>query len=102
MIIRIAHEADAPAMGRVMVDTFLAAHRDQQPAEVWAKRSKEWTPEVSAQSWARTLRGIASGERSQDCIYVAVDEDGEIVGVAMGGPADTENLPQTGAIYALY
>jgi ribosomal protein S18 acetylase RimI-like enzyme len=102
MMIRAAHEADAPAMGQVMVATYLAAHRDQQPAEVWAKRAEEWTPEVSAGGWARTLRAIAAGERPQDCIYVAVDEGGEIVGLAMGGPADAEDRPQTGAVYALY
>jgi ribosomal protein S18 acetylase RimI-like enzyme len=102
MIIRAAQEADAPAMGRVMVSTYLAAHRDQQPAEVWAKRAEEWTPEVSAEGWARTLREIATDERSQDCIYVAVDEGGAIVGLAMGGPANAEELPQTGAVYALY
>jgi hypothetical protein len=72
MMIRAAQEADAPAMGQVMVATYLTAHRDQQPAEVWAKRAKEWTPEVSAQGWSRTLREIASGEQPQDCIYVAV------------------------------
>jgi ribosomal protein S18 acetylase RimI-like enzyme len=85
-----------------MVATYLAAHRDQQPAEVWAKRAEEWTPEVSAQGWARALAEIASGERSQDCIYVAVDDGGELVGLAMGGPANAEELPQTGAVYALY
>ena len=88
MMIRTAHEADAPAMGYVMVASYMAAHRDQQPAEVWAKRAEEWKPEVSAQGWARTLREIASDERSQHCIYVAVDDGGEIVGLAMGGRAN--------------
>ena len=37
MIIRAAHEADAPAIGQVMVETYLAAHRDQMPAEAWAR-----------------------------------------------------------------
>jgi len=102
MIIRAAREADAPAMGQVMVSTYLAAHRDQMPAEAWAKRAQEWTPEVSADGWRRTLRAIATGERSQDCIYVAVEEGGELVGLAMGGPANVEELPQTGAVFALY
>ena len=101
MIIRAACEEDAPAMGHVMVASYLAAHRDQQPAEVWAKRAAEWTPAVSAQGWARTLREIAAGERPQDCVYVGV-HDGTIVGLAMGGPADAEAHPQTGAVYALY
>jgi ribosomal protein S18 acetylase RimI-like enzyme len=102
MIIRAAREEDAPAMGQVMVGTYLAAHHDQMPEEAWAKRAEEWTPEASAAAWERTLREIASGVRSQDCIYVAVDDGGEIVGLAMGGPANAEELPQTGAVYALY
>jgi hypothetical protein len=58
MIVRAAHESDALAMGRVVVATYLAAHRDQMPAEAWAKRVQEWTPEVSAHGWARTLHAI--------------------------------------------
>ncbi len=41
MITRTAREEDAPAIGRVMVASYLAAHRDQLPAEVWAKRAEE-------------------------------------------------------------
>jgi ribosomal protein S18 acetylase RimI-like enzyme len=102
MIIRAAREADAPAMGRVMVSSYLAAHRDQMPEGAWAKRAEEWTPEVSAAGWARTLGEITSGVRSQDCIYVAVNDSGAIVGLAMGGPVNAEELPQIGAVYALY
>ena len=102
MMIRPAQEEDAPAMGQVMVASYLAAHRDQMPAEAWTKRAEEWTPEVSADGWARTLREIATDERLQDCTYVALDEGGEIVGLAMSGPANAEKLPQTGAVYALY
>lgn len=102
MIIRAAREADAPAMGRVMVSSYLAAHRDQMPEEAWAKRAEERTPEESAQGWARTLCESASGQRSEDCIYVAVDDGGAIVGLAMGGPVNAEERPQTGVVYALY
>lgn len=102
MIIRAAREADAPALGQVMVATYLTAHRDQMPEEAWAKCAEVWTPAVSAAGWARTLRAIASGDQPQDCLYVAVDEAGAIVGLAMGGPANAEELPQTGAVYALY
>jgi GNAT superfamily N-acetyltransferase len=102
MIIRVAREVDAPAMGQLMVATYLAAHRGQMPAQAWAKRVKEWTPEVSAQGWARTLREIAAGEGLHECIYIAVEEGGGLAGIAMGGPAEADGLPQTGAIYALY
>lgn len=99
MEIRSACEADAPAMGRVMVDTYMAAHHGQMPAEAWAKRAREWTHEVSAQGWARTLRAIAAG--GQECIYVAEDEH-EIVGLAMGMPGEAQDQPQIGEIAALY
>lgn len=99
MEIRVAREADAPAMGRIMVDTYLAAHRDQMPAEAWTKRAQEWTHEVSAHGWARELRAIAAG--GQECIYVA-EEAGEIVGLAMGGPAQAEDRALTGEVSALY
>src|SRR5919202_2332488 len=102
MIIRAAYEADAPAMGRIMVETFLVAHRDQMPAEAWAKRAQEWTPEVSAQGWAKALREIAAGKRLHECIYIAVDEGGEIISLAMGGPAEADDRPQIGAVYVLY
>ncbi len=66
MIIRAATEHDAPAMGRVMVDTYLAAHRAHMPADAWAKRAEEWTPEVSAYGWASTLREIAAAIEPHD------------------------------------
>src|SRR6478672_1178550 len=53
--IRVAVAEDAPAMGRVMVDSFLSAHRGQMPDAVWQQRVDEWTPDVSARAWARTL-----------------------------------------------
>ena len=52
-------------------------------------------------SRACTLHELAAGTGPHECIYVAVDEDGELIGLAMGGPAADE-LPQTGAVYALY
>jgi GNAT superfamily N-acetyltransferase len=102
MHIRTAREADAAAMARVMVDTYLAAHRDQMPPEAWEKRAREWTYADSEQGWARTLHDIAADPNTQDCIYVAETPDQELVGLAMAGPANTEGLPPTGEIYALY
>ncbi|MDQ2997529.1 MAG: GNAT family N-acetyltransferase [Chloroflexota bacterium] len=100
MLIRVARENDAPALGRVMVDTHLAAHRDQIPAQAWAKRAEEWTYAVSEQGWASTLREIAAG--AHECIYVAEVAGGEVVGLVMGGAAQTDLLPQSGEVFALY
>lgn len=102
MHIRAAREADAPAMGRVMVETYLAAHRGQMPEEAWAKRAAEWTPEVSAEGWAGALREIAADDGLRECIYVAVDEGDAPVGLAMGGPAQGNAESERGAVYALY
>jgi GNAT superfamily N-acetyltransferase len=101
MLIRAAREADAAAMSHVMVDTVLATYRDQMPAAVWAKRAREWTYAESEQGWARSLRAIAAEPSSQQCIYVA-EETSELIGLVIGGPAETEGLPTTGGIYALY
>jgi GNAT superfamily N-acetyltransferase len=103
--IRLAQLEDAPAMGRVMVDTYLAAHRGQIPEEAWEKRRQEWTYEVSERGWSRALREIADGTSPYGCLYVAMDDAGGIVGLAMGGPADEEAggaAGPLGAVYALY
>jgi ribosomal protein S18 acetylase RimI-like enzyme len=100
MIIRLAREADAPAMAGVMVDTFLAAHHGQMPEAAWIKRKEEWTYAVSEESWAGTLRELDEDENAGMCIYVAEDEGGDLVGLAMGCPA--ESAEKTGAVTALY
>jgi GNAT superfamily N-acetyltransferase len=88
-------------MGQLMVTTYLAAHRDQIPPEVWVKRKEEWTAEVSAEGWRRPLRELDTNAGALECIYVA-EESGELLGLAMGGPAADEHHPQTGAVYLLY
>lgn len=102
MVVRVARVEDAPAMARVMVDTYLSAHRGQMPEEVWTKRKEEWTYEVSEQSWARTLRELSEGARPQECIYVALDAAGEVVGLAVGGSPRAGGPEDTGEIHMLY
>jgi ribosomal protein S18 acetylase RimI-like enzyme len=99
MIVREARLADAAAMGRVTVDTFLAAHHGQIPDVVWERRRKDWTHDVSARAWERALRQIADGTNPQDCVYVAEAETGEIIGVAMAG-VDADCA--TAEVYSLY
>jgi GNAT superfamily N-acetyltransferase len=102
MVIRVARGEDAPAMARVIVDTFLSAHRGQLPEVALARRRQEWTYEVSERSWTRTLHGIAAGTSPRECAYVAEDERGEVVGLATGGPAEAEFPANTGVIHALF
>jgi GNAT superfamily N-acetyltransferase len=103
VIIRPAQADDALAMGRMGTETWLSAHRDQMPEEVWKKRRDEWSEEVSARNWARTLQEIADDASPRECIYVAIDESsGEVVGIAMGQPAAAPAPPNTGEINVLY
>ncbi|MEZ4733056.1 MAG: GNAT family N-acetyltransferase [Caldilineaceae bacterium] len=98
MLIRPAQVTDAPAMGRVMVDTYLTAHHGQMPEEAWQKRKAEWTYDVSARNWARAIAEIDDGNEAE-CIYVAVTTEGEVVGLAMGHPAATAQTGEIGALY---
>ena len=100
--VRVAAVDDAPAMGRVMVESFLSAHRGQMPDAAFQKRVEEWTPEVSAAGWARALTGIADGNSDRDVILVAED-DGGLLGLVAGGAADagavTGTTCEIGALY---
>ena len=105
MLIRAATEEDAPAMGRLMVETWLAAHKGQIPDGQWQARQRDWTPEKSAQGWAETLRDMAAGETPDCCIYLAVEtavSPPNIIGLVMGGPALSLQWPMAGEIYAIY
>lgn len=105
MIIRNAHEADAPAMGRVMVETYLRAHKGQVPDAAWRSRQAEWSASESAAAWARSIRAIAEAGDSQECIYVAVEDvlqPEQVVGLIMGGPTGLADYAGCGDIYALY
>lgn len=100
MLIRHAREDDADAMAQLIVDTFFAAHATQIPAEALQRRRDDWTHETSAKAWRRPLRAIASGAETEDCIFVACTDDGDLIGLAMGTPA--EGLTHTGEVSAVY
>jgi GNAT superfamily N-acetyltransferase len=104
MVIRAAQEADAPAMGQLMVETWLAAHKGQIPKGQWQARERNWTPEVSARGWAETLRDMAAGESPDYCIYLAElpADPPQLIGIVMGGPAKVGPWLEAGEIYALY
>ncbi len=99
MTIREANLSDAVGMGRVMVDTFMTAHRGQIPEEVWEWRKQNWTREISAKAWERTLRNIASSASFQECIYVAEGAEGEIIGVGMAYVEASEGVAEVCALY---
>lgn len=102
MKIRVAVPADASAMGRVMVDSFLSAHRGQMPDAAWQQRADEWTPEVSARGWARALTAQAEGNAARDVVLVAEDEAGVLSALVSGTAADDDPSGSTAEIGALY
>ncbi|MCB8943576.1 MAG: GNAT family N-acetyltransferase [Ardenticatenaceae bacterium] len=107
-MIRAATEADAPAMGHLLVTTWLTAHKGQIPEGQWQARQANWTPAVSAQGWAETLRAMAAGDDPDYCIYLAVatavsePESTPIIGLVMGGAARAGSWADAGEIYVLY
>ena len=106
-MVRIAQVSDAPAMARLIVDTWLSAHKGQVPEAQWRKRREEWTYEASERGWIGTLQAIADDSSPRECVYLAVDTDPgkgseEIIGLVMGGPAEVGPWPNAGEIYALY
>ena len=97
MKIREAELRDAPAMARVMVDSFRSAHRDQIPE----KSLMSLTYEISERNWARAMRKFSKSARRREYIYVAENDTGELIGIAMGGPSSKHPL-YSGEIYLLY
>lgn len=102
MNIRMAQLNDAPALARVIVDTGRTAHKGQVPDEVLLQASIEEAYAESERNWTRTLCRIAEDANPRECIYVVEDEEGMVVGFAMGGPSRQDMPEQTGEVYALY
>ena len=98
MNIREARPGDETVMARVSVDSYRAAHRDHIPEENLMK----FTFEESERNWARTLRELREADERQEYIYVAENDAGDIIGIAMGGPESSNHPLYTGAIYFLY
>jgi GNAT superfamily N-acetyltransferase len=101
MQVRAAVVDDAPAMGRVMVASWLSAHRGQLPDAAWQKRVEEWTPDASARAWARAFAERADDQVSRDVVLVAVDDAG-VSALVSGTPADGDVSGSIAEINALY
>jgi len=89
-------------MGRVMVESWLSAHRGQMPDAAWQKRVTQWTPEVSARGWARALAEQADGNLVRDVFLVAQDDAGGLVGLVSGSAAEDEPMSTIAEIGSLY
>ncbi len=62
----------------------------------------KFTFEESERNWARTLRERSCADDQEEYIYVAENDAGDIIGIAMGGPESSNHPLYTGAIYFLY
>jgi ribosomal protein S18 acetylase RimI-like enzyme len=102
MKVRAAVLEDAPAMGRVMVEAWLAAHRGQMPDSAWVKRVDEWTPDVSARAWARLLSGRDGGDHARIVLLVAEADAGDLRGLVLGTEVEDDESGATAQIDALY
>ena len=100
--IRVAVLEDAPAMGRMMVDSSLSAHRGQMPDAAWQQRVDEWTPEVSARGWAGAITDQAEGNAARDVLLVAEDDSGVLSALVSGTAADDDPSGSIAEIEALY
>lgn len=97
---RAARPADAAALGHLMVESWLSAHRGQLPDVAWRARVEEWTPDVSARGWARVLDAQDAARVSDDVLLVAEEDAGAtIVGLVHGTLADEDG---TGEVLSLY
>ena len=99
MTIRRATVGDVEGLARCIVDTWLAAHHDQIPGRLWERRRDQWTYEVSAAGWARTMREIAEDEDCPAVVFAAVNGS-EVVGLVMG--TGSRSGGPMGEINALY
>jgi hypothetical protein len=90
MRVRAAVVDDAPAMGRVMVEAWLSAHRGQMPDTAWQKRVDEWTPEASAAAWARLLTEQARGDQDRVVLLVAEEGADDPVALVLGTEAEDD------------
>ena len=103
IMVRDAQVLDAPAMGRLMVTTWLRAHRTHIPPAAWHRRQASWTPEASAAGWERHLR-----ERDADpggaraCYLIAEDPAGSLIAVAAAAVAADDPTGTTGEVGSLY
>ena len=85
IMVRDAQVLDAPAMGRLMVTTWMRAHRSHIPPDAWQRRQASWTPEVSAAGWERHLRQRdADPGGARACYLVAEDLAGSGLGEQCG------------------
>jgi GNAT superfamily N-acetyltransferase len=92
--IRPASLSDAPAMARVTVDTWFAAHSAQVSPSVLQQRRDEWGYAESEKGWLRAIRD-ADGVSS---LVVVANENDKVVAVA-ASTVTGASCAEVGALY---
>lgn len=95
MVIRHARLGDAEGIAMVHIDSWRTTYKGIVPDEVLAKLSYT----EREQRWVRIL---TSAERDNHLIFVAEDENGQIIGFAGGGPEREGDTEYKGELYAIY
>ena len=94
MTIRVATLADAAAIARVHVASWRTTYPGLVPDAVLANLSEA----RRATQWSHTL----SDPQCVECVFVATDDAGQIVGFASGGPTRSADPAYVGELYAIY
>ena len=92
-LIRQATLKDCPAIAQVQVDSYRTVYADFFP-QTFLDR---FTYEEQTQDWRDLLTG-----QTQDLLYVAEIEDGEIIGYALGRPGLASIAPYESELVALH
>ncbi|AYG03035.1 GNAT family N-acetyltransferase [Gryllotalpicola protaetiae] len=94
IVVRPATPADAAGMARVHVQAWQETYRGQAPDEVLDASD---FVERRERMWNRTLDDADRGTRA-----AVAEIDGEIVGIALAGPAQDTDSPHDWQLYVLY
>jgi L-amino acid N-acyltransferase YncA len=94
MKIRPAESRDASSIAHVHVESWRTTYADILPRDFLAKLSTT----SREQYWRTTL----TDDLDNHVIFVAENDEKEIVGFAHGGPERAENAPHLAELYAIY
>jgi GNAT superfamily N-acetyltransferase len=94
MKIRLAKADDATAISIVHIDSWRSSYRGIVPDQVldgldYVRNGIRW-------------RDMLANLGEMKCFFVAENDDGRIVGFAIGGPNREENTGYNGELYAIY
>jgi GNAT superfamily N-acetyltransferase len=94
IFVREARREDAAGMARVHVASWQETYRGLEPDEVLDAPD---FVERRERMWTRAL-----GDPGRGLKTAVAEAAGEIVGIAMAGPAESENPPRDWQLYVLY